>query len=99
MNLLNWNTIGYAQGKTRYLKYENDYGLMQDNLNYLLLDVNKSIITFNNLNGGGELIYTNFRNYVDMEGESITTDMWMGSIQMEICWESGAIVLIKLLVL
>ena len=55
---------------------------MQVNLNYLLLDVNKSIITFNNLNGGGELIYTNFRNYVDMEGESITTDMWMGSIQM-----------------
>jgi len=51
MNLLNWNTIRYAQGKTRYLKYENDYGLMQDNLNYLLLDINKSIITFNNLNG------------------------------------------------
>jgi hypothetical protein len=52
MNLPNWNTIRYAQGKTRYLKYEKDYGLMQDNLNYLLLDVNKSIITFNNLNGG-----------------------------------------------
>jgi len=33
MNLLNWNTIRYAQGKTGYLKYENDYGLMQDNLN------------------------------------------------------------------
>lgn len=51
MNLPNWNTIRNAQGKTNYLKYENEYGLMQDNLNYLLLDVNKSIITFNNLNG------------------------------------------------
>ena len=28
MNLPNWNTIRYAQGKTNYLKYENDYGLM-----------------------------------------------------------------------
>ena len=81
MNLPNWNTIRYAQGKTNYLKYENDYGLMQDNLNYLLLDVNKSIITFNNLNGKKTFIYINFRNYVDMESEHITTtDMWMGSI-------------------
>ena len=45
MNILNWNTIRYEQGKTGYLKYENDYGLMQDNLHYLLLDMNKSIIT------------------------------------------------------
>jgi hypothetical protein len=50
--------------------------------------------------GGKKLIYTNFRKYVDTEGKSITTtDMWMGSIQMDICWQSGAIVLIKLLVL
>ena len=59
MNLPNWNTIRYAQGKTNYLKYENDYGLMQDYLNYLLLDVNKSIITFNNLNGKKTFIYIN----------------------------------------
>jgi hypothetical protein len=45
--------------------------------------------------GGKKLIYTNFRKYVDIEGKSITTtDMWM-----DICWQSGAIVLIKLLVL
>jgi hypothetical protein len=98
MNLPNWYTIRYTQGKTNYLKYENDYGLMQDNLNYLLLDVNKSIITFNNLNGKKTFIYINFQNYVDMESEHITTtDMWMGSIQMEIYWQNGAIALIKLL--
>ena len=98
MNLLNWNTIRYAQGKICFLKYENDHGMMQDNLSYLLLDVNKSIITFNNLNGKKTLIYINFRNYVVIEGEPITTTyMWMGSIQMESYWQSGAIDLIKLL--
>jgi hypothetical protein len=60
MNLLYWNTIRYAQGKTGYLKYENDYGLMQDNLNYLLLYVNKSIITYNNLNGKKTLSTSTF---------------------------------------
>ena len=60
--------------------------------------MNKSIITFNNLNGKKTFIYINFQNYVDMESEHITTtDMWMGSIQMEIYWQNGAIALIKLL--
>ena len=60
MNLQYWNTIRYAQGKTDYLKYENDYGLMQDNLNYLLLYVNKSIITYNNFNGKKTLSTSTF---------------------------------------
>ena len=43
-------------------------------------------------------IYINFRNYVDMESEHITTtDMWMGSVQIEIYWQNGEIALIKVL--
>ena len=51
---------------------------------------------FNNLNGKKTHIYINFRNYVDMASERITTtDMLMESIQMEMYWQSDAIVSIK----
>ena len=29
INIFNWNTIRYQQGKTRYLKYESEYPPMQ----------------------------------------------------------------------
>lgn len=51
INLLNWNSIRYSQGKTSYLKFEHQYSLMQHNLNDTLLDINKEIISFNQLNG------------------------------------------------
>jgi hypothetical protein len=51
INILYWITIRYQQGQTGYLKYES-IPQMQENLNFILLNVNKSIIMFNNSNEG-----------------------------------------------
>ena len=89
INILYWITIRYQQGQTGYLKYES-IPQMQENLNFILLNVNKSIIMFNNSNEEKKHTYIKCLNYVDMSrGLIITTYMLMGSIQMEIYWQSG----------
>ena len=92
INILYWITIRYQQGQTGYLKYES-IPQMQENLNFILLNVNKSIIMFNNSNEETNHTYIKCLNYVDMSrGLIITTYMLMGSIQMEIYWQSGPLV-------